>query len=191
MNEKLVIVQHLRRYIRAMGIRPTPIAVTHAQAEQLKQYHRLELRGAPESAERARLWFEGQELRTHGDTPPRDSELPPDPPAVVAVELRARDTDPETSHIALASFNPNGRAMQCLRGLLEHGDGNTVAIAAFIGKPRENWSPVFCKLVDAGLAVVTHAEPAPPGSGQGPRMVYAITDRGRAHLLQIALELET
>lgn len=168
-KDRLVIVRTLRRYLAAMGRRATPIRVTQAQADQLSEYHYLELRGPPDSAERKRLWFDGHELAVIAD------EHPPAPD----LHVHARETDPDTSHQAVA----------VLRALLEHGDGDTGMVGAWLGKPRENCSPVFCKLEAAHLIAVTHKSKGDKARGTGDRMVYAITDAGRLHLTQIALEL--
>ena len=178
-KDRLIIARDLRRYLSVMGPREAPVAITQRQADQLAKFHYLEIRGVAGSADRKRLWFEGHELRVIAD------EHPPGPD----LELHARDTDPETSHQALAAFARSGRALAVLRALLEHGDGDTGMVGAWLGRPRENCSPVFCKLERAHLIEITHTAEGDKAHGTGPRMVYAITDAGRLHLTQIALEL--
>jgi len=175
MENELKIVVILRKYIRAMGRLGRPVAVTAHQVEQLDKHHYLQKRDG-------RLWFDGQELQVVEEFAASLSA-----PAPEAVHARA--DDPEESHKALASFNRNGLAMRVLRELL-NGEGDTGAIGERLDNPRENTSPVFCKLEAANLIVKDHISDGDK-PGEGRRGVYKITDLGRAHLGQMAMELET
>jgi len=55
--DHLRIVAELRRYRRALGILPTPVALTKGQIDQLCD------KGAIDFDAEKRMWFEGQEVR--------------------------------------------------------------------------------------------------------------------------------
>lgn len=190
-QDRLTIVRTLRRYLAVMGPRPEPIAVTQAQADQLSAYHYLELRGEPESAERKRLWFDGHELRVIHDDHQAADVRAVSSPSSASSELHARATDPETSHQALRAFAHSGGALHVLQDLLEHGPATAFDTAARLGVPVQNCSPYHSKLADAGLVALAGVADKDLEAGKGARQLWELTDPGRLHLTQIALELET
>jgi len=183
-KDRLVIVRTLRRYIDRMGARAQPIAVTEKQALQLSEHHYLEHRGVPGSAERKRLWFDGHELRVIADEHQAPAEAP-----TPAGELHARATDPETSHQALRAFAHSGGALHVLQDLLEHGPATAFDTAARLGLPVQNCSPYHSKLAEAGLVALAGVADKDREAGKGARQLWELTDPGRLHLTQIALEL--
>lgn len=168
------IAETMRRYLRTMGPRHNAVRLTAEQIEKLTDAELLHRDGADV------LRFEGQRIEVFeaGEAPEPE---PPDP-------VHARVDDPDTSQEALASFNKSGRAMTVLRELL-NGPGDTGAIGKRIGRPRENTSPVFCKLVAAHMIRIDGKASGEKSAGTGDRNLYWITDYGRAYLAQIALEL--